>query len=822
MLAPLAAPHLHTRPATRRWSNKFVLDRAAASVDTKSISKEHMVRAGSADALKVQMVQSGSGPTVQHTASAPILQGVMGTSWSSNFGSVEPDAHESYHTSGTDIAEQDLSDDQLGRWEDSAEQDEHRSGVVSSVHASFPIRSCRVSALETFPDEDAAEPEQEMERPLILARLKRSPSMSMQVMIENRSSIDGSYKVAESTIGKGSYGAVRTATVKATKAVRAVKSVFKASVKETILKQEVEILKLVDHPNVVKLYEVFEDRDYLHLVFELCSGGSFRDYVRSWGPLKEGIAVKVMTQLMQAVSYLHSRHIVHRDVKPANCLLVEPSIGQVESNSRLKLCDFGFSCVIRPGQMLKARVGTAAFVAPEVLRRQYDERCDVWSSGITMYSIICGYGPFRGKTEENIRKKVAVGRIQFNSADWLEVSEAGMRMVKIMTVTDASARLGAMQVLQDEWFITNKKLSETAGVLLEPTLLKNLQGFRSLNKFKRAALQVIVSLLDEDQTRQSREAFIWLDENGDGVLSITEVKEKLKHVASTQEVDAMFRSLGQDNKDTDPSLLVFTYTEFLAATFDRSAFCHRNVCRAAFNIMDTDGNGSISSQELRDGQVLGSLSPEEAEALVSMFDGNKDGAIDFDEFCHLMQDNEGWTAAPGALRPSRAKLRRSASYCSTDSCKESASATSSTRDSTPRRSAVSKPPMARAPSATSSTFDSTSGRSTMSKPPMARAPSATSSTFDSTSRRSTKSKPPMARAPSATSSTFDPTSRRSTSRLRMARAPSATSSTFDSSDGRPPFAERQSGSPEKPAHKPKTDRAPLASRLVQMRGPVSR
>ncbi|CAK0881917.1 unnamed protein product, partial [Prorocentrum cordatum] len=468
-------------------------------------------------------------------------------------------------------------------------------------------------------------------------------------MIENHNSIDASYSVAEREIGKGAYGAVRRATVRATGAVRAVKSVLKANAKGSILKQEIEILKLVDHPNIVRLYEIFEDPRYLHLVFELCSGGSFRDYVRSWGPLKEGIAVKVMKQLMQSVSYLHSRCIVHRDIKPANCLLLQPSSGQVEANS-LRLCDFGLSCIIRPGKLLKARVGTAAFMAPEVLNRRYDEGCDVWSSGITMYALICGYAPFRGKTDEDIRKKVAEGKIIFNSSDWLEVSEAGMRIVKVLTAMDPDARVSATQALQDDWFITNQRLSEVAEVLLEPTLLKNLRGFRSLNKFKRAALQVIVSLLDEAHIGRCREAFIWLDENGDGVLSINEVKDKLKQLGSTQDVEAMFKTADQDKNDSDSELQDFTYTEFLAATFDRSASCNRNVCWAAFNIMDIDGNGSISSQELCDGQVIGLLSQEECDALVSIFDKNKDGEIDFNEFCHLMQDGQGRDEGTGGLR----------------------------------------------------------------------------------------------------------------------------------------------------------------------------
>merc|ERR1719401_2694297 len=122
-----------------------------------------------------------------------------------------------------------------------------------------------------------------------------------------------------------------------------------------------------------------------------------------------------MLQIFRAVNYLHRNGIMHRDLKPANCLLTDNRLLEA---SNLRVSDFGLSCTYELGQVLSERVGTLRYMAPEVIERSYTSTCDVWSCGVIMYYLLCGYEPFMGKTDDDIRAKVRSGKFEFRASDW--------------------------------------------------------------------------------------------------------------------------------------------------------------------------------------------------------------------------------------------------------------------------------------------------------------------------------------------------------------------------------------------------------------------
>jgi len=468
----------------------------------------------------------------------------------------------------------------------------------------------------------------------LIKELEKKTSSRLQLIIENPLPIANCYTMLH-LVGEGSFGSVRAAKVKATGALRAVKSILKGKKKRmTMLKTEIEITKMVDHPNIIKLYEIFEDVTSIYLVMEFCAGGHLLARVKAEGRFTEVGAAATMMQIFRAVFYLHSMWICHRDLKPENFLILTPD--SVES-SVLKITDFGLSCIVKPDEVLTSFAGTPAYMAPEVVAKHYNLACDMWSCGVNMYMLLCGYLPFRGESDADIHAKVSAGRYKFSATDWVDTSEDAMKLVDLLLRMDAQQRPKAQEALRHEW--VTKKAPKGKEFQLQPGLVENLRGFRKQNKFKRAALHLIASLLSEDHLQASNQAFMYLDSDGDGRLSFAELQEGLDrdalHEGDAQLNDVFYEPGGEDGH---PTYHDYTYTEFIAATFDRKTAVTKDICRVAFNFFDRNKDESITSSELSTGGLLGHLTARELEKMVSDLDRNGDGVLDFQEFMHMMRD----------------------------------------------------------------------------------------------------------------------------------------------------------------------------------------
>merc|ERR1719359_1942752 len=244
----------------------------------------------------------------------------------------------------------------------------------------------------------------------------------------------------------------------------------------------------MDHPNIIKLYESFEDRKNIYLVMELCSGGELFDRIIDSGHFTEVQAAILMQQIFRAMYYMHENSVCHRDLKPENFLFVNKD--PIEK-SLLKIIDFGLSCKFSPDQVLTTKAGTPYYVAPQVLAGKYDQLSDLWSCGVIMYVILCGYPPFYGETDADVLTKVRLGNFTFNAADWKNVSEDAKNLIRMLLKMSPKDRYTAEQALNHVW--VRNKAPKAAGVAISTSLVDNLKGFRSQNKLKKAALHVIAS-----------------------------------------------------------------------------------------------------------------------------------------------------------------------------------------------------------------------------------------------------------------------------------------------------------------------------------------
>lgn len=447
---------------------------------------------------------------------------------------------------------------------------------------------------------------------------------------QNRADIRSVYDLGE-VLGYGTFGHVVSAVHKTSRERRAIKllPISKLSTRKSLKKllTEVEILRSLDHPNIVRLYEFFLDEKYLYIVMELCAGGELLDEILRRNSFHESLAATYMKQLLSAVSYCHSMHVVHRDLKPENLLLSDKT-----PDATLKVIDFGTSVLLDSEQKLRRKQGTVHYLAPEVLTGAYTQLCDVWSCGVILYVLLSGKMPFAGSDLEAAEAIVA-GHFDFTGPEWDNISMDAKSLITRMLATNQFARISAEIALNDHWIQHQSSNQLRRGRTI--TLLDNLSTFRAGNKLQRAVLAFISSqLLSSEDERELSVAFRSLDRSGSGKIS----KEDLI-VASSQAGYSLPEPAIEEilsHVDCDQNGFI-DYSEFLMAASDRAKLLSKEKLETAFAAFDVDGNGKISSQEVRS-----MLETEKGEAdaawreILQSVDQNGDGEVDLREFKEMM------------------------------------------------------------------------------------------------------------------------------------------------------------------------------------------
>ncbi|XP_049291772.1 MAP/microtubule affinity-regulating kinase 3-like isoform X5 [Anopheles funestus] len=277
-------------------------------------------------------------------------------------------------------------------------------------------------------------------------RDKGSPNMQMRgTPARWRSGEEhiGKYKLLK-TIGKGNFAKVKLAKHVPTNKEVAIKIIDKTQLNPSSLQKlyrEVRIMKMLDHPNIVKLFQVIETEKTLYLVMEYASGGEVFDYLVAHGKMKEKEARAKFRQIVSAVQYCHQKRIIHRDLKAENLLL--------DSEMNIKIADFGFSNEFTPGSKLDTFCGSPPYAAPELFQgRKYDgPEVDVWSLGVILYTLVSGSLPFDGATLKELRERVLRGkyRIPFYMSTDCEV------LLKKFLVLNPSKRANLETIMKDKW-----------------------------------------------------------------------------------------------------------------------------------------------------------------------------------------------------------------------------------------------------------------------------------------------------------------------------------------------------------------------------------
>lgn len=454
-------------------------------------------------------------------------------------------------------------------------------------------------------------------------------------IINNSGDIDDFYQVHEEVNAGGSAQVFRAVEL-ATKAVRAVKRIAKKSAGEIArVIQEVAIMKTLDHPNIVKLFETFEDDDYLYLVLEYCAGGDVLDNLLSNGIMDELAAAMVMRGMLSALNYLNANGYVHRDLKPENIMYKADS---AESTvSQLRLVDFGYSCrAPDEGKALQTKVGSPYYVAPEVLSGSYGRECDIWSLGALCFMLLSGVPPFFGESDAETLRLVKAGRFVFPSSQWHGVSKGCKHFIRRCLQVELDKRLSVTEALDHPWL---KHKFRGKVIHLRDETVERLVSFSQYHDLRRAAMLAVAFHMDAEDLHQLRELFRGLDLNGDGLLTTQEFSTGVRSLGVDAELlDEMIRCLDADHSG------VIDYTEFLAATLEKPMYIDNHaVMLRAFRSFDQDDSGGLTAQEVAETIDL-EESLEEVERIFEEVDVNRDGVMDYGEFYNMLKTEKVRTA----------------------------------------------------------------------------------------------------------------------------------------------------------------------------------
>lgn len=455
---------------------------------------------------------------------------------------------------------------------------------------------------------------------------------AVDFVTEKQCELRDTYEIKE-VLGEGSYGSVRKITHKFTSEDRAVKILLKKKLTnqdamQTIL-NEVSILRALDHPNILKLYECYSDRFSYCIVTELCTGGELFDRITRQTYLSESISADYIRQMLSCLLYLHDRRIVHRDLKPENFLLDNTS-----QTANLKLIDFGTAVHFAPGVKLTQKIGTIYYLSPEVINRNYDEKCDLWSAGAILYTMLCGAPPFPGKRDAEILQCILRGKVRMTGGVWDSISSGAKDLIGKLLEKDAKLRPSAREALNHPWLIN--AMAHPIDRVHSQKILNNLEHFHSSTTFQKATISFITSQLTSKAERDEMlELFKKLDVDNSGTLSRQEIQAGIRvfKQVSDSEIDRIMREVDANGSGE------VDYSEFIAACFNKDELLTAERLQMAFNEYDIDHNGSISKEELEEMLGKGKNYDEKFwTSMIAQADKNGDGVIDLEEFSEAMRN----------------------------------------------------------------------------------------------------------------------------------------------------------------------------------------
>ena len=411
------------------------------------------------------------------------------------------------------------------------------------------------------------------------------------------------------------------------------------------IKNEIEILKKLDHPKILKILEFFNTRNKYYILTEYCPEGELFNEITKVGKFSEVQSAFIIYQLLQIVKYCHKMRIIHRDIKPENVMITKR-----EKNGclQVKLIDFGTAKIFSENNKEKGFVGSSYYMAPEVIKRKYDEKCDLWSIGVIMYILLTGRPPFDGEDDDEILKNVEKGEYDTDSAPFPNLSILAKDLIKQLLTYDPKKRIDVDGALNHEWFKTSEFLEKSKvnciNKGLANRLLVNMMNYKSDNMLKCAVLAYLVHYNSNiEECVEASKLYNDIDVDHNGKIEQADLEKglrdywKLTSDEAAEKAEVIFKNIDNDHNG------YIEHEEFIRAAINPTVFLKDNYLKFAFNYFDIDRSGGISLVEItkkftQNTRNRSNKIEKDLKKIFEKIDINNDGTLSFDEFGIMMKD----------------------------------------------------------------------------------------------------------------------------------------------------------------------------------------
>ena len=448
-------------------------------------------------------------------------------------------------------------------------------------------------------------------------------------------------------LGSGTYGVVKKVCLKThPETIRALKIIRKDRLIQGVdnekLLDEIIILKNLDHPNIMKLYEFFEDQDNYYMVSEYCDQGDLYGKITKLYCMNQIVVKFLMEQILNAVAYLHSKGVFHGDIKLENIMLYtttksadqrftiinkqitfdkklqkeidnsfkNDSIVSCPSsksfkivnemlNYEIKLIDFGCSKIFtKRGERKSGIIGTSIYCSPEVIDDLYDEKCDEWACGVLMYLLLCGEPPFNGETEEEIFEKVKKCQYDFSPPEFKNVSENCKNLIKKLLEPKISRRIRAQDALKHPFFTESFNPDKVLTQNKDLSIIEKLPSLKvPHSQFHKAILSYMcTNYISKDEEKKLRAVFRYMDYDGKSFLTKSKIEKALKdngNLITVYKIQNIIEALDFDKNG------VIEYQEYIQGLCNKNALFNEFNLKNVFTILDTDNKGYLTSTDIK-------------------------------------------------------------------------------------------------------------------------------------------------------------------------------------------------------------------------------
>ena len=404
---------------------------------------------------------------------------------------------------------------------------------------------------------------------------------------------------------------------------------------------DINKLFLMNHPNIVKIFEFYSSKDSYNIITELFSYGELYKEVIERGPFNEKYSAYVMYQIISAIHYCHKRNIIHRDLQLENILIVKR---EKTGFPLIKIADFGITKMFEKGLNQRKIVGNPYYMAPEVINRNYNNKCDLWSCGVVLYILLSGKPPFDGDSEIDVFNKISSGKFKLLSSPFDTCSEEVKDLIKRLLEIKPYNRISTEEALNHPWFKINQSkelFNQVNDTSLMRMFIENLKTYRYDSFLQESLLTYLVQIFNQrEDIDNACKFFNQIDANKDGVVTheelVNALKNKIKNFSIERDVDVILNNLDTENKG------FIEFNKWMIAAIKKETFLEDKVLRFAFRYFDRSGSGTTSIKEIR--QIFKENKLDEITIQESinklMEDLNKDeeDIITFKEFTNIMKE----------------------------------------------------------------------------------------------------------------------------------------------------------------------------------------